>query len=319
MQEQLPSVAFGDDGHSVPVTVAICAYTADRWDKTCGAVRSVLSQRPRPEQLLLVIDHNPDLAQRARNEFPEATVLESEGRPGLSGARNSALKAAKQPITVFLDDDAEARPAWLTSLIEPYRTPDVVATGGSVVPRWPKSRPAWFPPEFDWVVGCSYLGLPEAGGAVRNPIGANMSMRTELALQVGGFDADVGRVANRPAGCEETELSIRMTASRPGSIVFYAPEAAVDHHVGTERLRIGYFIRRCWHEGLSKATVVQRVGASAGLERERRQAALIIPKSVIREMHRLASGHPSAVLRIGLTLTGLAVTAGGYITGRVRN
>ena len=83
-------------------------------------------------------------------------------------------------------------------------------------PRWPERRPRWLPPEFDWVVGCSYRGLPETVSVVRNPIGASMSLRTSLALEAGGFDDAVGRVGTSPRGCEETELAIRLTASPPG-------------------------------------------------------------------------------------------------------
>jgi glycosyltransferase involved in cell wall biosynthesis len=301
----------------LPVTVVICAYTMRRWETILACVSSVLDQRPRPSQILLVIDHNADLARRARDELAGVEVLESEEHPGLSGARNAGLKAAKQPIIAFLDDDAQARPEWLTSLVTPYERGDIVATGGRVEPRWPSHRPTWFPPEFDWVVGCSYVGLPAAGGFVRNPIGASMSMRTELAREVGGFDIAIGRVANRPAGCEETELSIRLTAARPGSAIYYAPESVVDHHVAADRARFRYFVRRCWHEGLSKASVVQLSGASAGLERERRQAAVVIPRAFIREFGQLLRGHVSALPRMAVTASGLGMTAAGYFTGRI--
>lgn len=298
-----------------PVSVVICAYTEQRWEQTRAAVGSVLAQGA--AQVLLVVDHNPDLAARARRELPEVTVLESDGAPGLSGARNAGLRAATAPITVFLDDDAEARPGWLASLVEPYHRADVVATGGSVHPRWPKARPRWLPPAFDWVVGCSYVGLPDTVSPVRNPIGANMSLRTRLALDVGGFDGAVGRVGSRPRGCEETELAIRLTARRPGSVVLYVPAAGVDHHVGQERLKAGDFLRRCWHEGRSKAIVVRLVGSSAGLERERRQAAVVIPAALAKELRRLANGDLSAVLRMTATLAGLAAASAGYVTGRV--
>ena len=52
-------------------------------------------------------------------------------------------------------------------------------------PWWPELAPRWLPEEFYWVVGCSYRGLPESVGPVRNPIGASMSMRTVPALQAG--------------------------------------------------------------------------------------------------------------------------------------
>jgi hypothetical protein len=314
-----PAEDDGGDGN-LEVSVVVCAYTEQRWEQTRAALESVLSQHPAPVEVLLVVDHNTDLAARARRELTGVTVLESDGAPGLSGARNKGLRAATQPVAVFLDDDAQARLGWLASLVEPYRFPDVdvVATGGSVHPWWPGLRPQWLPPEFDWVVGCSYRGLPESVGPVRNPIGANMSLRTGLALEVGGFDAAMGRVGTRPRGCEETELAIRLTASRPGSAVFYVPAAAVDHHVGQERLKIGYFLRRCWHEGQSKATVVRLAGASAGLERERRQVAVVIPEALLRDLRDFATGEVAGFIRFTVILAGLGTATAGYLAGRVR-
>jgi len=304
------------ENNSPGVSVVVCAYTERRWQQTCSALESALRQDPPPKEVFLVVDHNEELAARARREAASVTVLENAGTPGLSGARNTALKAATQPVTAFLDDDAEARPGWLQHLVEPYSSPDVVATGGSVYPRWPAMRPPWLPPEFDWVVGCSYRGLPETVGQVRNPIGANMSMRTDLALAAGGFDESVGRVGSNTRGCEETELSIRLTKRRAGSVILYVPAAGVDHHVPRERLIFRYFLRRCWHEGLSKADVVRLAGSAAGLERERRQTALVIPTALMRELRSLATGHASAATRIFALVAGLIAAAAGYFSGR---
>jgi glucosyl-dolichyl phosphate glucuronosyltransferase len=314
--------AAGTPGAQLDVTVVVCAYTERRWPQTRAALDSALGQHPVPRQVLLVVDHNPALAQRAAQELAgiAVEVLESTGAPGLSGARNTGLAAASQPVTVFLDDDAQARPGWLEALVGPYSATGVVATGGSVYPRWPQDgpRPSWLPPEFDWVVGCSYRGLPEEVSEIRNPIGANMSMRTGLALEVGGFNDTVGRVGTNPRGCEETELSIRLTARQPGSAVCYVPGAAVDHHVAQERVRFGYFLRRCWHEGMSKADVVRLAGASAGLERERRQTAVVIPAALLREFRGFATGNRAAGLRMGAAVAGLSAAASGYFNGRAR-
>jgi len=306
---------------TLPVTVVICAYSERRWDQTRNAVASVLAQSPGPKQLVLVIDHNSGLAARARGELSgiAVTILENESVPGLSGARNTGLAAAKEPITAFLDDDAEARPGWLASLVEPYSQPEVVATGGGVYPCWPEARPWWLPPTFDWVVGCSYLGLPEIPAAIRNPIGANMSVRTEPALKAGAFDVVVGRVGSRPRGCEETEMAIRLTAGVPGSVVWYAPAAAVDHHVAKERLSVRYFLSRCWHEGMSKADVVRLAGTSAGLQSERRHTIAVIPRALLRDVLALATGDLAAVGRIGATVAGVASAVTGYVAGRARH
>ena len=95
------------------VSVVICAYTERRWQQTRAALESALRQEPAPAEVLLVVDHNAELADRARLEFTSVSVLENAGTQGRSGARNTGLKAATQPVTAFLDDDAEARPGWL--------------------------------------------------------------------------------------------------------------------------------------------------------------------------------------------------------------
>jgi len=316
---QTAEEAPGDDA-KLAVSVVICAYTEQRWEQTRAAIESVFNQIPRPVQVLLVVDHNAGLAARARREFSRVTVLDNGGPPGLCGARNTGLRAATEPITAFLDDDAEARTGWLASLVQPYSRPDVdvVATGGSVRPWWQGHRPRWLPPTFDWVVGCSYLGLPESVGRVRNPIGANMSLRTRLALDVGGFNASVGQRGGNLQRCDETELAIRLTASRPKSVVLYVPAATVDHHVGRERLKFSYFLRRCWHEGLSKAAVVRLAGASAGLEQERRHVAVVIPATLLRDLRCGATGDSAAFMRMTVAIGGLAVVTAGYLTGRTR-
>lgn len=315
-RRQFPAVTdeYADPG----VSVVICAYSEKRWEQICAAVKSALCQDMPPVEVLLVVDHNASLAARARRELVGVTVLESDDVPGLSGARNTGLRAASQPITAFLDDDAEARPGWLASLVQPYSSPGVVATGGSVHPRWPELAPRWLPPEFYWVVGCCYRGLPESASPVRNPIGANMSMRTGLALEVGAFDVTFGRVGTRPAGCEETELAIRLTAHRPSSAVYYVPAAAVDHHVGPERLKLRYFLHRCWYEGLSKASVVEMAGVSVGLARERRQVAVVIPRALLTNLRRSVTGDAGAFMRSAAILVGLTLTTGGYLIGRIR-
>jgi hypothetical protein len=113
-------------------------------------------------------------------------------------------------------------------------------------------------------------------------------------------------------------MAIRLTATRPKSIVLYVPAAGVDHHVGKERLRFRYFLRRCWHEGLSKATVVWLAGPSAGLERERRHVVVVIPLALLSDLRSCATGDLTAFMRISATIGGLATVTIGYLTGRIR-
>jgi len=301
------------------VSVVICAYTEARWADLVGAVRSVLEQTVRPLEVIVVCDHNARLLERVPAELPLVTAVANTERRGLSGARNSGVRAAGGEIVAFLDDDARAAPDWLEALLEPYQDPRVMGVGGAVEPLWPDGRPRRFPAEFDWVVGCSYRGLPAGRSPVRNPIGANMSLRRGVFAAVGGFLTDVGRVGGWPLGCEETELCIRVRRRLPGSVIVYEPRARVRHQVTQERLCWRYFRRRCYSEGLSKAVVARHAGWQAGLASERSYATRTLPRGVARGLADAALGGDAAGLaRAGAIVAGLGITTLGYAVGRVR-
>src|SRR5207237_9460275 len=130
--------------------------------------------------------HNEELLAKAQ-AWRGVQVIASSGPRGLSGARNTGVEAATGEIVVFLDDDARAEPDWLAALTAPFDDRLVLVTGGHAEAAWDAGRPAWFPREFDWVVGCSYLGLPSRPAEVRNPIGCNMAFRRSAILEAGGF------------------------------------------------------------------------------------------------------------------------------------
>ncbi|MCX4749927.1 glycosyltransferase [Kitasatospora sp. NBC_01287] len=297
------------------LTVVICAFTPRRWGDLCAAVRSVHGQRHRAEQLLLVVDHCPELAARARRELPDLTVLASAGPPGLSGARNTGTAAAQGEVVAFLDDDAAAEPDWTLRLLAGYRDPAVLGVGGLVLPWWETGRPAWFPPEFDWVVGCSYRGLPERPEAVRNLIGANMSFRRAELLAAGGFRTDLGRVGSRPLGGEETELCLRLAARHPGAVLRYDPAAAVRHHVPGARTDFSYFRARCYAEGCSKSAVARYAGPRRALASERRHLLATLPRAALRA---LAPGDRTDPRTLAGLVTGTTATLLGYLLTRAR-
>ena len=295
----------------IKVSVVICAYTEDRWDDLVAAVGSVQRQTVAPSQVIVVVDHCPALFARSIFVFENVVVLENSGERGLSGARNTGIGEATGDVVAFLDDDAEADSAWLESLVAAYSDRDVLGVGGLVDANWTSARPAWFPPEFDWVVGCSYTGMPSETGPVRNFIGTNMSFRRLDLLESGGFHTELGRNGANGAGCEETELCIRLTASA-GHLV-YEPAARVLHSVGPDRCTWKYFVKRCFAEGHSKAAVAGHTGARAALETERSYVRRVIPKAVVGS---LLGRRTSGVANLKMTLAlvgGVLVTTLGYL------
>jgi glucosyl-dolichyl phosphate glucuronosyltransferase len=301
------------------VTVVICAYTEKRWSLLVGAISSLRAQRRPPDQCLVIIDHNPRLLRRAQSELPaDVDVLASMDPPGLSGARNVGVQHANGDVVAFLDDDAEADPNWLEELLAHYR-PHVAGAGGVAVPVWPgRDRPRWFPPEFDWVVGCSYRGLPGTVTPQRNLLGAAMSFRRSVFEKVGSFDTAMGRLGSVPLGCEETEFALRLRRTLVGAQLLHVPPAVVRHHVAPERATVPYFLRRCFAEGISKAAVAQRAGREQALSSERAYVLSTLPLGVADGVCAGFRGDPGGFGRSTMICVGLLTTLVGYLVGSAR-
>lgn len=301
------------------ISVVICAYTDKRWDDLLAAIDSCLTQSVSPMETIVVIDHNPALLARVRAEVDGIVVVPNSEEQGLSGARNSGISAASADVIAFLDDDAFADHRWLDRLGAAYAAdPAVIGVGGAVDPLWPAARPRAFPEEFDWVVGCTYRGMPETTSPIRNMIGANMSLRRDVFDEVGGFISGIGRIGTRPLGCEETELCIRARQRWPEATILFEPAASVRHRVTPERIGWRYFRARCYAEGLSKVMVSDHAGSKDGLSSERSYALRTLPLGVVRGLrdavvHRDLAG----LARAGAIVIGLGTTAAGYAAGRV--
>jgi glucosyl-dolichyl phosphate glucuronosyltransferase len=310
----------------VDVSVVICAYTDERWVELLAAIESCQRQTFSALEILVVVDHNDALRQRLQAHLdalaidaahPVVAVLANRGERGLAGARNTGIAEANGSVVAFLDDDATPAADWLARLTDGYANPDVLGVGGSSLPAWSTSRPAWFPPEFDWVVGCSHTGMPRATAPVRNLIGCNMSFRRRVFDDIGGFRYGLGRVGEPILRCEETEFCIRLRKAYPAAIVLYEPRAQVRHHVPLARARWSYFLSRCYAEGLSKARLAGIVGPERALESERHYVSRILPGAFLRGVvAACVRRQPRALGQSGAVVAGLAWTGIGFLSAR---
>ncbi len=312
------------------VSVVICAYTEARWEDTLAAVRSVREQSLPALETLLVVDHNPALLARLRREYdedpgpgfrvPAVRVVPNAGPQGLSAGRNTGIALALGSVIAFLDDDAVADRDWLRHMVAAYSDPRVMAVGGRTLPAWASDRrPDWFPTEFDWVVGCTYTGHPRGRIRVRNVLGGNASFRRTAFDAAGGFAIGIGRDGDkRPLGCEETELCIRLTQAVPEAVLLVDDRAIIHHKVPEARKRFGYFCRRAYAEGISKARVTHHVGSREGLESERRYTTRVLPAGVARGLRDALLGRRGGASRAGAIVAGVTAAAAGYAVGTFR-
>ena len=293
------------------VSVVICAYTSKRWNELVSAVMSVKNQSEAAKEIIVVVDHNPELQARLEREVPGVVVVPNQEPRGLGGARNSGLAASTGDIVAYMDDDAMAAPDWLAQLTQAYQDPRVAGVGGAILPAWQGNRPAWFPEEFDWVVGCTYRGMPEAASEVRNLIGCNMSYRREVFASIGSFWLGYG--------CDETEFCIRLRQHWPDKVLLYQPRARVYHAVTAERATWRHFRTRCYFEGGSKAVVSRLRGSRDGLASERAYTMRTLPSGVMLGLGETLRGDDLAgMARAGAIVAGLAFTSAGYLMGKLR-
>ncbi|MFI1396523.1 glycosyltransferase family 2 protein [Streptomyces sp. NPDC020681] len=314
-------------------SVVICVYTEDRWEDILAAVDSVRRQSLPALETLLVVDHNPALLDRLAKEYQEygplggsaaegeeVRVLANAGPRGLSAGRNTGIAAARGEFVAFLDDDAVAERDWLRYFAEGYEDPRVMAVGGRTMAAWASGRrPVWFPEEFDWVVGCTYRGLPRGKVRVRNVLGGNASFRRRAFDASGGFATGIGRDGDkRPLGCEETELCIRLAKAMPDAVLLIDDRSVIHHKVPVAREQFAYFRTRAYAEGLSKALVARSVGAGKGLESERRYTTRVLPAGVVRGLRDAVLGRRGGAGRAAAIVTGVAAAAGGYAVATAR-
>jgi glycosyltransferase involved in cell wall biosynthesis len=299
------------------VSVVICAYTEQRWDDVLAAVRSVFEQRYPVLETILVVDHNPQLLKGLESALPQVTVTPNLHSHGLSGGKNTGVELAQGDIVAFLDDDATAESDWIGAMIRGYTSSQIAGVGGTTKPRWETARPGWFPEEFDWVVGATFVGREP--GVVRNLLGGNASFRRSIFDRVGGFPTGMGRNStnSRPLGAEETEFCIRVSQRMPGSIFVYESDAVIHHWAPIARERFSYFRSRCYAEGLSKAAMIRSVGARPGLSTESRYVSRILVRGIARGIRQSVTGDRGGFLRAGAIVIGLASTVGGFGVGFV--
>jgi glucosyl-dolichyl phosphate glucuronosyltransferase len=303
----------------IRVSAIICAYTMDRWSDICDAIESLRRQTRRPDQIILVIDHNEDLLARATAALPKKVlVIANQEARGLSGARNTGIAAATGDLIAFIDDDVVVDTNWLDLLIARCEEPDVLGASSWVEPQWVGARPSWFPQEFLWTVGCSHRGLPTRETAVRNLIGAAMIFKRAAFSAAGGFRSELGRTGGDLTSCEETEFCLRANARLPHGRFILVPAARAYHKVPGARLTWKYFWQRCRAEGRSKAYLTHLVQSPDALDTERAYVLRTLIGGVLLNLRdTVVHFNFDGAKRAMAILIGLAATISGYAAVRI--
>jgi glycosyltransferase involved in cell wall biosynthesis len=234
------------------LTISICT-----WNRA-ELLRQTLEQMTRvrvPSEVgleVLVVNNNStdatdDVIESFSNRLPVLRLFEAE--PGLSHARNRALRSASGDYILWTDDDVLADEGWLEAYHQAFlRYPAAAIFGGPVEPWFAAPPPAWLLRALDQFSAA--LALRDLGPTAvqltrwREPFGANMAFRTAALAQY-VFDPALGVSALRPisslAGEETAVIHAMLDAGATG---WWVPDARVRHHVAPERMTTTYFRRK---------------------------------------------------------------------------
>lgn len=236
------------------VSVVVPTYPLERFDSFRAAVESVLAQTYDDLEVVLVVDGNEAVYERTVEAFgdrPDVVVHNNDQNRGVSYSRTKGAELASGDVVAMIDDDAEAEPDWVERLVAVFEETDAVAVGGPVEPNWVGDRPAFFPEEFYWLVGCTEPGFASHMEEIRNGYGSNIAFDRETFLEVGGYDTHTGRRGDQHIQAHEAPVCIRIRRAT-GKGVVYTEDAVVHHTLFAYRGDFGWLVRRSFWQGYSK-------------------------------------------------------------------
>jgi GT2 family glycosyltransferase len=236
------------------ISVVICTF--QRPDLVAAAVASLDHQTvERARFEVIVVDNSPSPTAAAALEESAATrenvQVVHEPVAGLSHARNRGTAEARGRVVLFMDDDALAEPQLLEAHLRAFEEGGLpAATGGRIHLRWPDARPAWVPPSQEaYYSGLDLGDEPQALVYPEYPYGANMAIRRQLLLELGGFATELGRRGRNLLSGEEKDLFLKVHSV--GGAMRYVPDAEVHHCILPERESRRWLLRRAWAQGRS--------------------------------------------------------------------
>jgi len=160
-------------------------------------------------------------------------------RNNLSVSRNYGINMAAGDVLAFIDDDAQARSDWIERIVKAYDQEDPPALiAGRVIDVSDPDNPVT---QFQNGIVSSFgytedirpsdekrYGKGHAGWYLR-PMGANMILKKDAAVAVGGFDEFYEYIH------DETDIAVRII--KEGSVAIYDDQLIVEHSPALGRNR----------------------------------------------------------------------------------
>jgi glycosyltransferase involved in cell wall biosynthesis len=316
------------------ISIVVTTYSAEREQDIAELFASIARQNPEGVEgsndieVILVVEGPDSLITKMRQlayTFSPVSikVVSNTGSPGLSGARNTALRYVDSDVVAFVDDDAILFGDWSIKLKETFSSESsIVGVTGVALPLWEDPQMEWLPEEFYWVVSCTgWLGGGRCA-VVRNAWGVNMAFKRRIFDHVlfdERFGGNMGATDGSKLGLlgEDTLFSVR-ACKVTGGVIAYNPEIKVYHKVHRYRLTSRYLRRRAFWEGFTKAALASQHGLQFGLGPERVLLRQILFGFFPRTFCELPTRPALSGRRLSFAVNTLSYVALGYASAKFR-
>jgi len=251
------------------LSIVIPSYSLERYKDIKDLLLCIKKQTYTDVETILVVECSTRLFNKISKfietaRIPNVSVLLVSEKRGASFEINLGVKKAKGEIVAILADDTVIPPFWVEKLVKVYmEDTQTVGVTGPILPLWEDNAMKWFPEEFDWIKGCNsyYANTIKRKIKVRSISGSNASFRRWAYEAAGGLLETLGplsTIRNKwwELG-EETELSLRVTRSSGGHII-YNPDLIVYHKIPKQNLCWRFIAQMSFQTGRTKG-VLKRV------------------------------------------------------------
>jgi glucosyl-dolichyl phosphate glucuronosyltransferase len=200
-----------------------------------------------------------------------------ETSQGLCHCRNRGIQEAKYEYVVYLDDDIQVTPDWLHGCLEAFTDWKADCVVGPVEPLFENGIPSYMTPLILTSVTSSYsmkgdevrLLPPEIAHEIP---GCNFAVRKQVALELGGFDLELGRKGRSLLGGEDWDLGQRLVAA--AKTVVYHPRCRIKHLVSAEKTAKSNLRQRWFWIGKTRRALLVKSNKAVSSHDKRHQARL---------------------------------------------
>lgn len=222
------------------------------------ALASVSAQDfPTTDYEIIIVDNapqpTPELEMLCDSSAQPRVRYVNEPCNGLHNARHAGARSANGEILVYIDDDVLCPPGWLAAMVAPYADDRVAMVAGKVILRYEVEPPPWLEQFSGLLSALDWGEAPHAVSPHGSPVGCNMSVRKSVLFDVGGFNPDGFGDRSLIYLRGDGENGLARKVHDAGWLVWYAPEACLEHRVPAKRMTLQYVCQRSRLGGIESA------------------------------------------------------------------